>query len=636
MIYIYLIPAILTLTAGHLFQTFRWKQFISIYEKPNDRILLQSLSLGYILNFYLPFRIGDLFRSVFAGKNMKNGIPFSLATVILGRFLDILFVGTLFIVYIFSGNFQKTIIDSAIFYCSIIIILLIFTFTFLKYNSFPKWSIRKFAGIFNPRIELQILIFFWCFISSFKDMYLKTNRWKLLLNTFLMWFFYITSYYLLTVTLNQIQAEQIQFIDVFLILFAKGNIDIGHAIINLLEISKTTIIILSFLFSPLILIMIFSFFYKKNNIIAENQIKYFNLLPHKNKEDKLAFLEVYFSSHDSSIIHKYLDITKEILVLEDFSAGSNATTLLCYDNNRNFYRKYLIGKEKDKLYLQILWLKQAKNIIPVTRILQEKITDDYCFYDMEYDPKSIDLFRFIHSTPVNSSWKLIKEILDSMRLNLHLQHKSIAPEIHIDEYIENKIQRNIKKLKEQKLLKDILSYDELIINGKIYKNLTFFFPYFQKQHLTSIFNNDEYCEIHGDLTIENIIVNENSEKGFYLIDPNPGNIHNTDCLDFAKLLQSLHGGYEFLMKTSQITVEDNKISYTSTRSTTYEELLSKYKAYMKEHFSDEKIKSIFYHEIVHWLRLMPYKFEKNGERALLFYSGFIIILNEIIDEFEKR
>lgn len=636
MIYTYIILAILALTTGHLFQTFRWKQFISIYEKPNDRILLQSLSLGYILNFYLPFRIGDLFRSVFAGKNMKNGIPFSLATVILGRFLDILFVGTLFIVYIFISNFQKAIVDSAIFYCTIVITLLIFTFTFLKYNAFPKWLIRKFAGIFNPQIELQILIFFWCFISSFKDMYLKTNKWKLLLNTFFMWFFYVSSYYILTVTLNQIQTEQIQFIDVFLMLFAKGNMDIGSSIINLLEINTITIIILSFLFSPLILILLFSLLYKKNKITSENQIKYFNLLPHKNKEDKLAFLEVYFSSHDSSVIHKYLDITKDILVLEDFSAGSNATTLLCHDNNRNFYRKYLIGKEKDKLYQQIMWLMQVKDIIPVTKILQEKIMDDYCFYDMEYSHKSIDLFRFIHSSTVNVGWELIKEILDSIRLNLHQRSKSKASEKQINEYIENKILLNIKKIKEQKLLKDLLTYDELIINGKAYNNLAFFTPFFQKQHLISVFNDDECCEIHGDLTIENIIVNEDYKKGFYLIDPNSGNIHNTDCLDFSKLLQSLHGGYEFLMKTSQINVTENKISYTSTRSTTYEELLSKYKSYLKEHFSDKKVKSIFYHEIVHWLRLMPYKFEKNGERALLFYSGFIIILNEIIDEFEKK
>ena len=41
------------------------------------------------------------------------------------------------------------------------------------------------------------------------------------------------------------------------------------------------------------------------------------------------------------------------------------------------------------------------------------------------------------------------------------------------------------------------------------------------------------------------------------------------------------------------------------------------------------MKSIFYHEIIHWLRLMPYKIEKNGERSAMFYAGMIMVMDDI-------
>lgn len=48
----------------------------------------------------------------------------------------------------------------------------------------------------------------------------------------------------------------------------------------------------------------------------------------------------------------------------------------------------------------------------------------------------------------------------------------------------------------------------------------------------------------------------------------------------------------------------------------------------------KQVRSIFFHEIVHWLRLLPYKIEKNGKRAILFYAGMVIVLNDVINWFE--
>ena len=57
--------------------------------------------------------------------------------------------------------------------------------------------------------------------------------------------------------------------------------------------------------------------------------------------------------------------------------------------------------------------------------------------------------------------------------------------------------------------------------------------------------------------------------------------------------------------------------------------------YLNKKFDRDKVKSIFFHEIIHWFRLMPYKIEKNGQRSVLFYAGLIIVMNDVIKEFDK-
>lgn len=178
----------------------------------------------------------------------------------------------------------------------------------------------------------------------------------------------------------------------------------------------------------------------------------------------------------------------------------------------------------------------------------------------------------------------------------------------------------------------MLKYDKIIINGKEYKNLQNFKKYLTYDYLYEVFKNDTYSDIHGDLTIENIICMPNNS--YYLIDPNTGNIHESANLDYAKLLQSLHGCYEFLMNITDINISENVINYLNTQSSSYKNIYERYKNYLLKNFSKEQVKSIYFHEIVHWIRLLPYKIKKDERMAVLFYCGFIIVLNDIVNKFE--
>ena len=79
-----------------------------------------------------------------------------------------------------------------------------------------------------------------------------------------------------------------------------------------------------------------------------------------------------------------------------------------------------------------------------------------------------------------------------------------------------------------------------------------------------------------------IAVEKNQEypNGFYLIDPNTENYFSSYFLDYAKLLQSLHGGYEFLVNTPSVKISGNRMQFIMNRSVSYDELYEKYRAYL--------------------------------------------------------
>ena len=90
------------------------------------------------------------------------------------------------------------------------------------------------------------------------------------------------------------------------------------------------------------------------------------------------------------------------------------------------------------------------------------------------------------------------------------------------------------------------------------------------------------------------------------------------------------------MASSSVEVNDNRVDFTFIKSDAYMYLWKKLDSYLRNNFSEKKVKSIYYHEIIHWLRLMPYKIEKIGKRALLFYCGMLIVLNDVIGLFENQ
>ena len=185
---------------------------------------------------------------------------------------------------------------------------------------------------------------------------------------------------------------------------------------------------------------------------------------------------------------------------------------------------------------------------------------------------------------------------------------------------------NLQKLREARTLHELLAAPTLWINGREYKNLNQLAWLFDHDRLRRLFAADPVGTIHGDLTIENIICR--TDGGWYLIDPNTGNLHESPFLDYGKLLQSLHGGYEFMMMTPRVSVQGSRIDFALTRSAAYDALLADLMAQLAARYPAEQVDSILMHEVVHWLRLMPYKLTRDRKRAPMFYAGLVMVAND--------
>jgi uncharacterized protein (TIRG00374 family) len=633
-----LVLAISLICIAHIVRTLRWELFVKTYEKPNTKNLLQSLSIGYFINSFIPFKAGDLVRAWISGRKMKNGRGFALATVIVDRYLDILVVGILFAIF---SAFNLDSADSVWFYMFLAVGVLAVTLLVYILRGYVKKILKNIAGIFNARIEIRLLRFFWSLIWSFKDIFKKISKTRLLLETLGMWILYLMSYYCFAAFLSR-QGSNMNWLDVFYMLFTKNSIHVGSlGAITVTQGMLNAQMIWTgiYLFAPIVILFVISLCLKsKNDGSVDSEEAYLNLIPQLDEDERLNFLETYFSNERREYIESYLKINQNILIIRDYSAGSNATTMLCMNNGKNFFRKYAFGADGDKLYQQIEWLQRFKDIIPLPDIMQYQKKDNFCYYDMPYDSQAVGLFDYAHSMPKENAWKFIKKATECLEKSLYKVNQRPADKATIDEYIKSKVNKNLDKIMNAKYLKRLMEYDDIIINGRSFHNLPYYLPYLSEEHLYDIFKNDTYSEIHGDLTIENIICTRNAdgEDDFYIIDPNTGNVHDSSNLDYGKLLQSIHGGYEFLMATKNVSIERNRINFVFTKSEAYTYLYDMLDKYMREHFAKERVKSIYYHEIIHWLRLMPYKIEKNGKRVLLFYAGMLMVMNDVINNFEEE
>lgn len=627
--------AVIFMVIGHIFRVKRWELFISIYEKPSEATLLNSLSIGHIINAVLPVRLGHAVRVFWSGRKLKIGYSGALATVAIETYIDVLTVGIMFLGLSLLGRGGVRLQHVAHVYMFLLTVLLPLTAITTVFRKQAKKIVRTAASFFNERIEFLILYVTYLFIAFIKDIFQSINKKRFFLFTGVMWGGYIFSY--------AVFAEMVEKCG-----YGYSTSDILTELFSLagahyIEAGAMPLWIL-YLLLPSAICWAVSFI-PARNIDFEEITHYRNTLPQMNASDRLAFLKTYYAEENREHIKAYLAINQDVTVVRDNSAGSNASTVLIMkENGAMFYRKYAFDDDGEKLQDQIDWIENHQPDIPLPAIVEKRREGNCVMYDMCSYMGAVGLFRYIHTMPLTDSWEIIQHALDDLGQGLYARNQRRADAAAIQAYIDAKVCKNLFFIRKKagKYIRGLEQYESIYVNGKKLYTLGRYLSMLASANLMDVFSKDVYADIHGDLTIENIICLSDDQEidkqdyegkvlpeNYYFIDPNTGNLHDSPFLDYGKLLQSLHGGYEFLMGVTSVSIRQDQVNFMMTQSEKYRELYLKYRQYLYSHFTMPQVRSIYYHEIVHWLRLMPYKVRKNEKLAVVFYTGLLATLADV-------
>lgn len=623
--------AIGLMLVGHIYKVKRWGLYINVYEKPAEGNLLGALAVGHVINTIIPIRIGDVFRVFISGKKMKNGYALSIATVLTDLYIDLVTVGAMCGGLLFIGKGGEKLQQVAHQYSIIFLIVIPTTLICIICRRYIKKLIAICSKVFNETIEFNLMYISYLVIASLKDIVKHISKIKFVLYSFFMWLGYILAYVFFA---EALQSKDLSYTtsEVFATLFSGGAVYKVNSGIDM-------IMWLCFLILPLLICLLISEIRSEKNKVLVRRL----ILPQMSEADKLAFLRTYYEEENREHINLYLEINKDVSVVQDNSAGSNASTVVILKDEKLYYRKYAFDVDGEKLAEQIEWIENHQMDIPLPCIVDKRIEKDFATYDMHSYASAVGLFRYIHTMPAENGWKILENALDDIRSGLHTKNVRHGDPDTIKKYISSKVSKNLWIIKEKdKYITNLEKYDSILVNGKRFKTLKFYADMLAENHLIDIFSNDTYADIHGDLTIENIVCLSNPEEidvmeykervqplNYYFIDPNTGNVHDSPFLDYAKLLQSLHGNYEFLMMVQNVTINRESVNYMMTKSEAYAYVYTKYKKYLQNKFSKEEVLSIYYHEIIHWLRLMPYKIRKDEKLAVVFYTGLLQVLADV-------
>jgi len=133
----------------------------------------------------------------------------------------------------------------------------------------------------------------------------------------------------------------------------------------------------------------------------------------------------------------------------------------------------------------------------------------------------------------------------------------------------------------------------------------------------------EKYTVHGDYTLENILIKNDDIK---IIDPNPEVDLPVRSLDWAKLYQSLHSGYELYFSEINNSESQEKMHH-------YFKYIENY---IHVNYGVENVLRTKFMEAIHLIRLLPYQVNSGEETWSHFFFLGLKRLNEFITEVEKN
>ena len=356
--------------------------------------------------------------------------------------------------------------------------------------------------------------------------------------------------------------------------------------------------------------------------------------------DKKPYLPYYIIA-DGINIHRNtgisninLDKYEPPIILESFNGASMAKAYKVKDKNNNiFVRKHITKTEDNNVHVDTLkrqyedlkrWEYYSPNLTP--KILnQYESTSDY-YYDLEYceNYKPLSCFEITHINIV------LYDAISILFKDIYILKKQINDrKLWINTYLEIKVYPKFKILLNlDNRIDYLLTNNTITINNKIYKSAKYVLE--NSKDIINNFSPYYECNIHGDLSLENILYNKDTES-FKLIDNSGSRYLDAIEMDIAKLFQSII--CNFSLWDNDIDKFDISSNGNYNIDTKYiiETCDSNIYSWLQLYINNENNEDIhfvykkgLFYMATYFIRMVPFMFEKSVNHAV-----FILLLSHI-------
>jgi hypothetical protein len=351
----------------------------------------------------------------------------------------------------------------------------------------------------------------------------------------------------------------------------------------------------------------------------------------KTENEYEYFLVALFSGDDQLVTQFGLQAINEGIVHKLFPGGSDAIVALVEIDEQLLIRKYAVGSASDKLKVQLDWLRTHRGSdLSLVDVIAEHEGPGFFRYDMPFVVPSNDFYDVIHTLPIEHSQALLTNLIANISTFHNQTSNGEADSKTIEAYLGKKVVQNAREVLD--FARTMLPDTSFEINGTSY-NLDEWKRFEDMDWLSSQVRDTRTAMIHGDLTIENIIIAPNRKCGWYMIDPNPVNLFESPLIDWSKLMQSLHLGYEGLNRGAPCSLTGNSISLSFTKSHAYANLHAHLENLIGSMNSQrgDTLREVYFHELVNYLRLTPYKIRQNSRKGLTFFACTNLLLRRYLE-----
>jgi uncharacterized protein (TIRG00374 family) len=632
----------------------------------------RHLSIGYLFNLVWPLRVGEVVRSYLVAKTLRISFLYTLLAVVLERLIDVVLVSLAFLVLlaVVGGPIAGVVPLAAVVALLVSVVLIASFVALVRENEVLMRLAWQATGWLNTKLENRARFKVWSVIFGFQRFFRQRRQLALYgVLTAASWACYVTAAALTVATVfpalglrNGLVATAApagvvspslgngapqSFVDGVRTFIERSSELDGPAVILFGAASWVVVNV------PVLLVAIVALFvnWARQTSVAPSGAQ---TAPSDGYVNKLGrdqdisgsmthFLDAYFQrQHLSQVMHR-LEVTGNVSLVRLFKGGSNAVTLLATSSGGELFVKKMVPPEHaHRLKNQYDWLAERADHPLLVSVLREHHADDHYAIDLEYRPSSVPLFEYVHENPFSVGAAMLNEVWNYMYDRVYdLEPLDHRPDLR-DDYVSERFVLRVRAAAESHpALAEALKAERIVINGRELDNFDRVLARIQatQEAWDDLATFQPSAHIHGDLTVDNLLVDLTS-RDVLVIDPSDDNQMRGPVIDFARHLQSLVYGYEFLNEDDEpvvLAARDGvpEITYQDVRSARYGELADFVTTQvMPRHLSVAEQRSVLFHVGLFYGRMLTHRVAINPGTVLKYYGVCIQALNRFLDQYD--